>query len=88
MNNNGELGRITSTNYGAGNYQHEICEWFIHVRPGRTVRVTFNDMNIYAPPSGGGCSTDSLVVSLPSSSKFQRLSCIIPCKSRSGLCVF
>ncbi|CAG7721293.1 unnamed protein product [Allacma fusca] len=58
---NGEVGRITSPNYGHGNYDHSICFWVLIVRPGRTIKITFNDMNISAPPQGG-CTTDYLVL--------------------------
>ncbi|ODM98815.1 Cubilin [Orchesella cincta] len=53
-------GTITSPNY-PNNYANSKCLWYIVVRPGRTIRVTFNSIfEIYS--DGGECVTDQLIL--------------------------
>ncbi|CAL8142101.1 unnamed protein product [Orchesella dallaii] len=53
-------GTITSPNY-PNNYVATNCIWKIVVRPGRTIRVTFNTIfEIYS--AGGECVTDQLIL--------------------------
>lgn len=53
-------GRITTPGY-PNNYVDSDCEWIVIVRPGRTIRVTFESFDIYSD-AGVNCVTDELLV--------------------------
>lgn len=55
-------GTLSSPGY-PNNYVSLICKWHIIVRPGRTIRLTFNPVfEIYS--GTGQCVTDNLIVSI------------------------